>query len=151
MPDDRGSVQPTIANIGELAAALRTGRAHSPGDDLVLRDEFLRQDLELQKLLADQTRAQTEQLRQIRELREKYAERVYKLLWWWVIAAIALLILDSFQPPAVSKNSPWIFRLILSFEIDTPVMVAFLGSTTVAVVGLVLAVVRGLFPGPSKD
>ena len=151
MPDDGGSVRPTIANIGELAAALRAGRAHSPGDDLVLRDEFLRQDLELQKLLADQTRAQTEQLRQIRELREKYAERVYRLLRWWVIAAIALLILDSFHPPAASKSSPWIFRLILSFEIDTPVMVAFLGSTTVAVVGLVLAVVRGLFPGPSKD
>ena len=151
MTDDQGDVRPTIANIREIAATLRASRAHSPGEDLALRDEILRQDLELHRLLADQTRAQTEQLRQIRELREKYAERVYKLLRWWVIAAVALLILDSFNPPAASKDSAWIFRLVLSFEVDTPVMIAFLGSTTVAVIGLVLAVVKGLFPGPSKD
>ena len=146
-----GGFRPTFENIREIAAALRASRAHSQGDDLALRDEILRQDLELHKVLADQTRARTEQLRHTRELREKYAERVYKLLRWWIFAAIVLLVLDAFNPPAVSEDSPWIYRLILSFDVDTPVMLGFLGGTTVAVVGLVLAVVKGLFPGSSKD
>ena len=149
-----GNIPPTFQSIRELAEALQTDPPHSPADDRtlrILREESLRQDLDFQKALAEQKRAQTEEIRQTQELREKYAKRVYTLLKWWVFVAILLLVLDALDPPALFKDIPWIDRLIPAFDIETKIMLAFLAGTTVAVVGLVLAVVKGLFPGSSKN
>ena len=149
-----GTIHPTLDSIRESADALQVEQDLSPEDDRTsraIREGRGIENLEFQKAQADQTRAQTERIRQTQELREKYAERVYRLLKWWVFAAIALLVLDALDPPAVIKDSPWIHRLIPAFDIEKQIMLGFLGGTTVAVVGLVLAVVKGLFPGSSKD
>ena len=144
-------VHPTLDSIRKSLDALQADRTASSGDDFALRDDVQRLDLELQKVQADQTRAETEQIRQTQKLREKYAERVYRLLKGWVCVAITLLVLDALNPPAFFKKITWIDQLIPAFDIERQVMLGLLGGTTVAVVGLVLAVVKGLFPGSSKD
>lgn len=145
---------PTFESIRASADALRAEQALLQEDDRTLR--AIREgrgfeNLEFQKAQADQTRALTEEIRQTQVLREKYAERVYRLLRWWVFVAIAVLVLDALDPPAVVKDIPWIHRLIPAFDIEKQIMLGFLGGTTVAVVGLVLAVVKGLFPSSPKD
>ena len=150
----RATFPPRFKAFGNWQRPLQTDPPHSPVDNRtlrILREESLRQDLDFQKALAEQKRAQTEEIRQTQELREKYAKRVYTLLKWWVFVAILLLVLDALDPPALFKDIPWIDRLIPAFDIETKIMLAFLAGTTVAVVGLVLAVVKGLFPGSSKN
>lgn len=140
---------PSLESIRESGEALQAGSEPSAGDERILREEGQRQ--EFQEALTDQTRAQTEQIRDTGKLREKYAERVYTLLKWWVWVAVSLLVLDALDPPSIVGDTLWIARSIPAFDVEKQVMLAFLGSTTVAVVGLVLAVVKGLFPNPTKN
>lgn len=139
VPDN---AHPTLESIQESGEGLQGDSEGSAQDEQKLRER---------EALTDQTRAQTEQIRDTGKLREKYAERVYRLLKWWVWAAVLILVLDALDPPSIVSDTPWIARFIPTFNVEKQVMLAFLGGTTVAVVGLVLAVVKGLFPDSTKD
>jgi len=95
--------------------------------------------------------AQVDDIRLTQELRDKYARRVFRLLICWVSVAISLLVLDALDPPKAFNDTPWIAALVPAFDVEKQVMLTFLGGTTVAVVGLVLAVIKGLFPSPPKN
>lgn len=139
VPDN---AHPTLESIQESGEGLQGDSEGSAQDEQKLRER---------EALTDQTRAQTEQIRDTGKLREKYAERVYTLLKWWVWVAVLLLVLNALDPPPILSDTPWIARFIPAFDVEKQVMLAFLGSTTVAVVGLVLAVVKGLFSDPTKN
>ena len=146
VPDN---AHPTLESIRESGEILQADSEPSAGDERILREEGQRR--EFQGALTDHTRAQTEQIRDTGKLREKYAERVYTLLKWWVWGCLLLLVLDALDPPSIVSDTPCIARFIPAFDVEKQVMLAFLGGTTVAVVGLVLAVVKGLFPDPPKN
>jgi hypothetical protein len=138
------NAHPTLENIRESGEALQS----DPGPSA---DGRIRREKKFQEAITDQTKAQTEQIRDTGKLRDKYAGRVYTLLKWWVWVAVLLLVLDALDPPSIISDTPCIARFIPAFDVEKQVMLAFLGSTTIAVVGLVLAVVKGLFPDPTKN
>lgn len=101
----------------------------------------------------DYLKAVTDNLRQTTELRRKYADISYRFLRWWVICVGILLVLDALDKPPICEESatiyPWLVGLcqvVPSFDIEGKVMLGVVGGTTVAVIGLALAVVKGLFP-----
>ena len=162
MADNQGSARsdpemlaggtPALDAIRKIAEALQDHIELPKEDDSApdSLDESFALQLERERAEADRIKAETGYLRQTQELREKYAGRVYRIVKWWVRAAIALLVLDAVDPPQVLNDTAWIAWLP-AFDIEKQVMIAFLGGTTVAIVGLVLAVVKGLFPGSPKN
>ena len=106
---------------------------------------------------SDKTRAQTEGIRETTKLRRKYARKVFRFMVWWVVCAALLLVLDAWEAPSICEDPPgsansaeqgvlFLCRVLPSLEIEESVMLAITGSTTVSALGLVLAVVKGLFP-----
>ena len=77
---------------------------------------------------------QAQSLRQILVLREKYSGRVFGYTVSWTVFCGLLLIADS-----IPILNPY-------FNIDTNVMLGILTTTTVSVIGLVLTLIKGLFP-----
>lgn len=117
------------------------------------REEATEQDL----ASADQTRALTEGIRQTHELRKRYSDRVFRFMVGWVVSVGSLVVLDGCEAPLVCADSVsnpdvveyaliWLCGVSPAVEIEDSVMLAIVGSTTVSVLGLVLAVVKGLFP-----
>lgn len=127
---------PTPATIRRVEGGSPTPTASSSEEE---RESLLRSALQsdAQQIANNLAQAQVDELRQTQALREKYAGRVFWFLVIWVAVAISFLALDALNLPA--------------FDIEKQVMMTFLGGTTVAVVGLVLAVVKGLFPSPPKS
>ena len=76
-----------------------------------------------------------EDLRHNREMRKKYAGKVFVFMCAWSIVTFAVLILSSWSLEC--------FRL----EVNTSVMITLLGGATINVISLVGIVVRGLFNG----
>ena len=75
----------------------------------------------------------------------------------WVVSAGSLVVLDGCEAPLICTDSVpspdlveraliWLCGVLPSVEIEDSVMLAIVGSTTVSVLGLALAVVKGLFP-----
>ena len=75
----------------------------------------------------------------------------------WVVSVGSLVLLDSCEAPSICADSVpnpdvvgqaliWLCGVSPAVEIEDSVMLAIVGSTTVSVLGLVLAVVKGLFP-----
>ena len=101
----------------------------------------------------DYLNAITDDLRQTTELRREYADISYRFLRWWVICVGILLVLDALDKPPICEESATIYprlvglcQVVPSFDIEGKVMLGVVGGTTVAVIGLALAVVKGLFP-----
>ncbi|MDE0629124.1 MAG: hypothetical protein OXH99_22240 [Bryobacterales bacterium] len=117
------------------------------------REKATEQDL----ASADQTRALTEGIRQTHELRKRYSDRVFRFMVGWVVSVGSLVALDSCEAPLICADSAsnpdvveraliWLCGVSPAVEIEDSVMLAIVGSTTVSVLGLVVAVVKGLFP-----
>lgn len=66
-----------------------------------------------------------------RELRKKYASRVFRYLCGYSVAVFALLLLDGFN--------------VWCFSVGEEVLKYLVGSTAAAAIGLVYAVTHGLF------
>lgn len=87
-------------------------------------------------------------LEQITRLQRIYARRAYSFLKWWMISVGALLVLDAFQRPSACEKEGRlgvICDFIPGLDISDNVLIAVVSSTAVAVIGLVLAVIKGLF------
>jgi hypothetical protein len=88
-------------------------------------------------------------IEQTTKLQRRYARRAYTFLKWWTISVGALLVLDALQAPPVCETEGWsgaVCDLFPRLDISDNVLIAIVGSTAVAVIGLVLAVIKGLFP-----
>ena len=105
-----------------------------------------REDSELQK-------AETAAVLQTIELRGTYARQAFQFLRQWVLVVGVFLFIDALHKPPFCQetrgNDCWLCMLP-SFDIEGKVMLGVVGGTTVAVIGLALAVVKGLFPTPSQ-
>ena len=65
-----------------------------------------------------------------------------------MISVGALLVLDAFQSPSVCEKEDGlggVCGFIPGLDISDNVLIAVVSSTAVAVIGLVLAVIKGLF------
>lgn len=69
--------------------------------------------------------------RALRDLRFKYAKKVYRFLICYCIGAAIIVILDGFNT--------------YGFEVDGSVLMIIVGSTAASAIGLVGFVVNGLF------
>lgn len=87
----------------------------------------------------DHLHAQTEDLKQMTQLRMDYANRVFTFLIIWSIGVGFVLIFSS--------SSFWIFNY---FEIPNTVLSILVGSTTINAIGLVEIITKGLFKVPSQ-
>ena len=149
-----GQDRPTLQSIWDTVEALK-GEPRLPQeedrDERIYREQMLQLDLERGRTETDLIQARIDDLRLAQKLREKYAGRVHRLLMWWVSIAISLLVLDALDPPTALNDTPFVNWVVPAFDIEKQVMLTFLGGTTIAVVGLVLAVVKGLFPPPPKN
>ena len=67
-----------------------------------------------------------------RELREFYAKRIFRFLCGWSLFVALILIFSGF--------SSW------GFKLSDTVLSVLTGSTTVSVLGLVVIILKGLFP-----
>lgn len=89
-----------------------------------------------------------ENLEQTTRLQGEYARRAYIFLKWWMISVGALLVLDAFQGPSFCEKEYGVgvvCDFIPGLDISDNVLIAVVSSTAVAVIGLVLAVIKGLF------
>jgi hypothetical protein len=87
-------------------------------------------------------RAKTEQLAEfilLRRLRETFCNRIFWLVVWWLCAVFFLIILDG-------SLAPWHL-----FSIPSAVLIALISGTTINLIGVLIVVMRYLFPigGPA--
>ena len=154
-PEPPPQPRPTPASIRNAEPPSAQGSSSSAVEEREsqFRAEFGTKELQIdaQHIANKYAQAQVDEIRKTQDLRDKYARRVSRLLICWVSVAISLLVLDALDPPKAFNDRPWIAALIPAFDIEKQVMLTFLGGTTVAVVGLVLAVIKGLFPTPPKN
>jgi hypothetical protein len=94
--------------------------------------------LEEQRLANELAREQLEQLKQDRDQRKLYAERILWIVVVWIISLFALLLLEGFR---------WYgWR-----GLPSNVLITLAATTTGAVIGLLIAVLRYLFPSHAKE
>ena len=110
-------------------------RATAPPDT----DEDARRlhDEEARSLERAQQREQLDNLRQDREQRKRYAERLFKLVVSWLIAIWLTVIFAGVKFPS------W---LRWSFELSDSILIALITSTTASVLGLFAIVANYLYP-----
>ena len=81
--------------------------------------------------------AEVAQIEDVTKLRREYAGHALKFLRIWMAVVGALVIFQGFR--------------LLGFELSDTVLTAIVGGTAVSVIGLVLAVIRGLFVVPPSS
>lgn len=87
---------------------------------------------------ARRTVAETESVELRTKLQKWITEFVPTAVKWWLCVLVALILFDSI-------NVTWQWLEWFSFDIETPVMAAIVGSTTIAIVGLVHSAIKGIF------
>ena len=92
---------------------------------------------EARSLERAQQREQLDNLRQDREQRKRYAERLFKLVVSWLIAIWLTVIFAGVKFPS------W---LRWSFELSDSILIALITSTTASVLGLFAIVANYLYP-----
>lgn len=87
-------------------------------------------------------------LRQNTELRQTFAAYAYKIVKWWMIIVVVIVAFQGLTWPSsvMIKDKPWNVPI---FELSDAAMIALLTTTTINVIGLLLAVTLNLFP-PKK-
>ena len=70
--------------------------------------------------------------------RKKYASLVFRLVVWWLAGVVAVLVADGIRWPWMARYG--------GFDLPEAVLVALITTTTGGVVGVLLIVVRYLFP-----
>lgn len=86
---------------------------------------------------------QLEDYKQDIKARGKYADKLFSLIAWWLVAMLVIVMLTGFKGWSFNFSS---FRLVASFALSDTVILALIGSTTTTVIGLFLVVVNYLFP-----
>ncbi|MBL4596712.1 MAG: hypothetical protein JKX99_09070 [Robiginitomaculum sp.] len=92
--------------------------------------------LEVSDLEDDRIREEIANLKSDRQLREKYGNRILKFLEWYAIGVFLLILLSGFSH--------------IPFSLPDNALIALVGSTAIAAIGLVGFVAKGLF-GSGKN
>ncbi len=88
-------------------------------------------DAEKSKIEVDKGKEELENIKLDRNLRKKYAGRVWGFLVAYLIIVVVILFLSGFS--------------IYGFKLPDMVLIALVGSTAVAAIGLVRIIAKGLF------
>ena len=95
-------------------------------------------------------------LKQDMEARREYADKLYRLIIWWLSGIGLLIVFQGFTfdfvflaTPSVSSNFKDYFPI--SFSLSDKVFIAILTGTTVNVLGLFLVVARYFYKSKEKD
>jgi hypothetical protein len=96
--------------------------------------------LEAASLENDRVRLELEERKEHLGRGRIYARRTFRLVAGWIYIVLALLLMQGFG------SSYRYFRFHLS---DTVLSIA-IGSTTVNVIGMLIIVLKGIFPPPKK-
>lgn len=139
--ESSGDNKPTLESINDSAQTITPHeQSKEEADVLALRESIGEYELRLESMHAEieRTKVGTEQIRRTGELREEYAKNVYNFMKYWIIAVGILILVDSFEKFDACDR--------IEFDIETNVILAIVGGTTIAIIGLVLAVIKGLFP-----
>ena len=100
--------------------------------DPVIRLEKRQEEASYRKELRNELKLQEiEDRKSNRELREKYADKMFRYMRIWSSIVIFILVLSGFQ--------------FLGFQLDKWVLITLIGSTTVSVFAIVRAIIEGLF------
>ena len=73
-----------------------------------------------------------------RELREKYAEKMFHYMRMWFFFIVIAVILNG-----LDFGGLWEF----SFQLDRWVLITLIGSTTVSILTIIRAIIEGIFKG----
>ena len=77
-------------------------------------------------------------------LRKTYANRIFLLTIAWLIIVVLLVIFSGITLP--ERRGFWAGLFQIKFQLSETVLIAFIGTTTVNVIALFLAVTAWLFP-----
>jgi hypothetical protein len=107
--------------------------------------EVAKLETEVEKLKIENTQRQADM-----DERKKYAVRLFKLILGWLFA---VLLTVWFSAVRITMPSWWPTCLPLwsKFDLTDTVLVTLIGSTTATVIGLLVIVVRYLFPNRDGD
>ena len=113
-----------IQRIAELqAASVRRSEPLAAAEKIQLEIEGLRQDLKVVK--------------EVHDLRVEYTRKLFWLIVAWLTVVVVFVALSA------SLNT--------YFHLSDSVLIAFITSTTVTVLGLFVLVAKWLFPSAHKD
>ena len=125
----------SLSQIIQEAAAKDIGAPESP--DLE-QDLDFGQDLEQHRLYYDieNIKQALQESKQVHSLRIDYAGNIFILICVWLLFVIATVYLDGFA--------------YKEFDLSDNVLIAFITSTTVCVLGLFVVVAKWMFPSNSN-
>ena len=89
-------------------------------------------DLDTQRMVSE-----IEDAIQNREERKRYARLAYRLAVGWLAAIVIMVVLQGF---GFEQSLNW------SFNLSDGVLITFIGTNTASVIGVLVVVVRYLFP-----
>lgn len=81
------------------------------------------------------------------EARSEYANKLYRLIRWWLIGIGVLILLQGLTVDVPSRFKDY---LPISFSLSDKVLIAILTGTTVNILGLFLVVARYFYKSDGK-
>jgi len=127
------------AFLTAIRDALETRTTAAENADSLIKIDDERQTLEAERLGIEnkQLVSRLNEAEDLHKVRKKYANRLFWLVVGWLIAVLVFIALAGFK--------------IKGFTLSDKVIIAFITSTTINVIGLFLVPARWLFPSKPKD
>lgn len=129
-PDDPSSPDPIQQVAQEEAAAVQL-------DDPRITTEKKTYELEELKFKVSKLEQDLKEARDLHKIRKSYIDRMFALIVSWLLTVITFVALNAFK--------------IKSFILSDSVLIAFITSTTVSVLGIFIIAAKWLFSTPHKD
>ncbi len=133
-PPDSTQAPQLAENIEEAA---QQEIATAQPDPAVVAAETTSLELDQLKLKVQRLENDLKEAKDLHSLRKEYTDKLFGLILWWLIIVVVFVLLSATARPA--------------FNLSDTVLVAFITSTTVSVLGLFVLVAKWLFPSLHKD
>ena len=79
-------------------------------------------------------------------LRQKYAKNIYRLTYMWLIFIGSIVLLTGIGSLSIEVESLNLELKLIEFNLSDNVLIAFITTTTINVIGIIYIVARWLFP-----
>jgi ABC-type Fe3+ transport system permease subunit len=96
----------------------------------------------------ERLRDENNELRKVHDLRQSYLKKLFLMIVFWLIAVLICVVLSALNSEN-PNNTKW--TLPFSFNLKESVLIAFITSTTVSVLGLFITAAAWLFGSKKKD
>lgn len=146
MSEQKPPNAPPTLKLSELGNSLRSlaeklqeqSAAADPAKNR-LQVEYEKQTLEVERLRIDNEEARKKHAEghDLHDTRKEYAGRLFWLIVGWLIVVVVFVLLTGFH--------------LGGFTLSEKVLIAFITSTTVSVLGLFIVAAKWLFPSPEKS